>query len=89
MQEQETPQEEKECSPTKIYNPKFDGSEVGHHVSMDPKISTYNSPMTENAITFAILHLEGIAHNWWHHRIATQGRQSVATYDKFTQKLTD
>ena len=44
--------------------------------------------MTEsNALQFAILHLEGTAHDWWHHGLITQGHQNITSYEEFSQKL--
>ena len=44
--------------------------------------------MTEgDAIQFAILHLEGTTHDWWHHGLVTQGHQNITSYEEFSQKL--
>ena len=33
------------------------------------------------------LHLEGEAHDWWFHGMATLGHTGLTTYDEFTQRL--
>ena len=44
--------------------------------------------MTEgDALQFAILHLEGTTHDWWHHGLVTQGHQNITSYEEFSQKL--
>ena len=39
------------------------------------------------AIKFAALHLEGVAHEWWHHGTITLGHDQINTYVEFTEKL--
>lgn len=49
----------------------------------------FSQPMTEEeAIKFVILHLEVLAHEWWHHGIVTQGFGQVSTYVDLSHKLT-
>ena len=43
----------------------------------------------EVAIKFAIVHLEGIAHEWWHHAMATLGHDRITSYANFTKRLID
>ena len=44
--------------------------------------------MTETyAIKLATLHLNGEAHEWWHHGLVTLGRNTIHSYGEFTQKL--
>ena len=44
--------------------------------------------MTEEvAIKFAILHLRGSAHKWWHYGKNSLGHKKITTYGKFTQRL--
>ena len=44
--------------------------------------------MTEKgAIKFAILHLRGSAHKWWHYGQNSLGLKKITTYNEFTQKL--
>lgn len=74
----------------KMILPNFDGSRKLTAHSWIQKLDTYLSlsPMIEeDAIKFAILHLEGVAHDWWHHGLITQGHQNVTTFDDFTGKL--
>ena len=47
------------------------------------------NPMPEEAIKFAALHLEGIAHEWWHHDTITLGHDQINTYEEFTERLID
>lgn len=37
------------------------------------------------AIQFAVLHLEGIAYDWWHHGLVTQDHALVHSYVEFTK----
>ena len=72
--------------------PTFDGTKKGSTQAWIQKLDTYFSlsPMAEDeAIKFAILHLEGLAHEWWHHDLVTQGFRQITTYAEFTQKLTE
>ncbi|XP_059066288.1 uncharacterized protein LOC131857619 [Cryptomeria japonica] len=74
----------------KLSIPNFDGSGKISAQAWIQKLNTYLnlSPMTENdAVQFAILHLEGLAHEWWYHGTLTQGHDGITTYDEFTQKL--
>lgn len=51
------------------------------------KLDTYfqlNPMMEDEAIKNAALHLEGIAHEWWHHGQITLGHNQINTY--FHQK---
>lgn len=43
----------------------------------------------EEAIKFAALHLEGVAHAWWHLGLVTLGQDQVTSYAKFMEKLID
>lgn len=74
----------------KMTLPCFDGTGNDTAQAWVQKLETYlsYSPMTEgNAIKFAILHLTGAAHNWWHHGLITLGHKNITTYNEFTQKL--
>lgn len=74
----------------KLSIPNFDGSGKISAQAWIQKLNTYLnlSPMTEDdAVQFAILHLEGLAHEWWYHGTLTQGHDGITTYDEFTQKL--
>ena len=41
----------------------------------------------EEAIKFAVLHLNSIAHEWWHHSMATTRHDQINSYVKFTESL--
>lgn len=41
----------------------------------------------EDAIKFATLHLDGVAHEWWYHGLVTLGHILVNTYAEFTNKM--
>jgi hypothetical protein len=46
--------------------------------------------MTETlAISFATLHLEGEAHEWWYHGLVTLGHSCITSYRDFTDRLMD
>ena len=46
--------------------------------------------MTETeAISFATLHLEGEAHEWWYHGLVTLGHSHITSYGEFTDRLMD
>ena len=45
------------------------------------------NPMLEEAIKFSALHLEGIAHEWWHHGTITFGHDQIKTYAEFIERL--
>ncbi len=47
------------------------------------------NPMLEEAIKFAALHLEGVAHEWWHHDTITLGHDQINTYAEFIERLID
>ncbi|KAH9293373.1 hypothetical protein KI387_041420 [Taxus chinensis] len=56
------------------------------------KLDTYLSlnPMyEEEALKFATLHLEGVAHEWWYHGLITQGHGSITTLEEFSLCLTE
>jgi hypothetical protein len=39
------------------------------------------------AISFATLHLDGEAHEWWYHGLVTLGHSHITSYLKFTERL--
>ena len=44
--------------------------------------------MTESeAISFATLHLDGEAHEWWYHGLVTLGHNHITSYLEFTERL--
>ena len=70
----------------------FDGSGVITTQSWVLKADTYFqlNPMPEDeAIKFATFHLEGVAHEWWHHGLVTLGHNQVTSYVEFTKRLID
>ena len=53
-------------------------------------IDTYfklNSMTELEAISFATLHLEGQAHEWWYHGLVTLGHNHITSYLEFTERL--
>jgi len=54
------------------------------------KLDTYfslNPMFEEEAIKFATLYLEGVAHEWWYHSMVRQGHGSITTLEEFSQRL--
>jgi hypothetical protein len=41
------------------------------------------------AISFTTLHLEGEAHEWWHHGLVTLGHNHITSYREFIERLMD
>jgi hypothetical protein len=41
------------------------------------------------AISFSTLHLEGEAHEWWHHGLVTLGHSCITSYRELTERLMD
>ena len=65
----------------------FDGSEKLTACAWLQKLNTYltlSSMTEEDALQFAILHLEGTTHDWWHHGLITQGHQNITSYEEFS-----
>lgn len=76
----------------KVMLPHFDGSDSSSARAWIQKLDNYLAlrPMTEEeAIKFATLHLDGVAHEWWYHGLVTLGHRSITTYDEFTNRLTE
>ena len=68
----------------------FDGSGSISAQAWVMKAYTYfqlNPMPEEEAIKFAALHLEGVAHEWWHHGTITLGHDQIKTYVEFTERL--
>jgi hypothetical protein len=38
-------------------------------------------------VSFATLHLEGEAHEWWHHGLVTLGHNCITSYMVFIERL--
>lgn len=54
------------------------------------KLDIYLSlrPMPKaKAIQFAVLHLKGVAYDWWHHGLVTQNHTLIHSYTKFVERL--
>jgi hypothetical protein len=54
------------------------------------KLDTYfklNSMTESEAISFATLHLDGEAHEWWYHGLVTLGHNHITSYLEFTERL--
>lgn len=70
----------------------FDGSGVITTQSWFLKVDTYfqlNPMPKEEAIEFTTLHLEGVAHEWWHHGLVSLGHDQVTSYVEFIERLID
>ena len=39
------------------------------------------------AIQFSVLHLDGVAYDWWHHGLVTQDHALIHSYAEFTEWL--
>ena len=68
----------------------FDGSGSISAQAWVMKANTYfqlNPMLEEEAIKFAALGLEGIAHERWHHDTITLDHDQINTYVEFTQRL--
>jgi hypothetical protein len=76
----------------KLTIPYFDGSSKCTTKAWVQKLDTYYklNQMTEtDAISFATLHLEGEAHEWWYHGLVTLGHSRITSYREFTERLMD
>jgi hypothetical protein len=76
----------------KLTIPYFDGSSRCTARAWVQKLDTYYklNQMTEaEAISFATLHLEVEAHEWWYHRLVTLGHDHITSYREFTERLMD
>jgi hypothetical protein len=76
----------------KLSIPYKDGSSRSTTRAWVQKLDTYFqlNPMTESkAIKYTTLHLDGEAHEWWHHGLVTLGHESITSYLDFTQRLMD
>ena len=41
----------------------------------------------EEAIKYAAIHLDGPAHEWWHHGMVTLGHNQITSYEEFNEML--
>jgi hypothetical protein len=72
--------------------PSFDGSTKSSASAWVQKMDTYLqlNPMTEaEEIKISTLHLDGEAHEWWHHGLVTLGHANITSYVEFTQRVMD
>jgi hypothetical protein len=74
----------------KLTIPFFDGSAKCSAQAWVQKLDTYfklNQMIESEAISFATLHLEGQAHEWWYHGLVTLGHNRITSYLEFTERL--
>jgi hypothetical protein len=72
--------------------PSFEGLSKCTTKAWVQKLDTHYklNQMTEiEGINFATLHLEGEAHEWWHHGLVTLGHRHITSYREFTERLVD
>lgn len=72
--------------------PLYDGSDKMIARACLQKLQTYVtlSPMIEeDTMQFTTLHLEGVAYDWWHHGLITQGHNFDQTLNEFIQRIQD
>lgn len=73
-----------------MYFPTFDGTAKCTARAWVEKMDTYfqlNSMIELEAIKMATLHMEGEAHDYWFHSLATLGHANVASYEDFTRRV--
>lgn len=53
------------------------------------KLDTYISlrPMSEDAIRFVVLHLDGVARDWWYHGLVSLHHDHILQYQEFVDRL--
>jgi hypothetical protein len=76
----------------KLTIPSFDGLSKYTTRAWVQNLDTYYklNQMTETeAISFATLHFEGEAHEWWYHGLVTLGHSRNTSYREFTYRLMD
>jgi hypothetical protein len=74
----------------KLTIPSFDRPSKCTAIAWVQNLDTYYklNQMTEiEAISFATLHLEGEAHEWWHHGLVTLGHSHITSYREFTERI--
>ena len=67
--------------------PSFDGSTKISASSWVQKMETYlqlNLMTKAKVINISTLHLDGKAHEWWHHGLVTLGHANITSYVEFT-----
>jgi hypothetical protein len=68
----------------------FDGSSMCSTQAWVQKLDIYfklNQMIESEAISFATLHLEGQAHEWWYRGLMTLGHSHITSYLEFTERL--
>ena len=68
----------------------FDGSDRVTARAWVHKLDTYlllHLMIEEDAIKFAVLHLDGVAHNWWYHGLASLHHDYIISYQEFVDRL--
>jgi hypothetical protein len=76
----------------KLTIPSFNGSFRCTSRAWVQKLNTYykiNHMIETEAISFTIFHLEGEAHEWWHHGLVTLGHSQITSYMEFIERLMD
>ncbi|XP_059073754.1 uncharacterized protein LOC131874408 [Cryptomeria japonica] len=76
----------------KLSIPYYDGTGKDSARTWVQKLDTYfqlNPMLEEDAIKYAALHLDGSAHEWWHHGMVTLAHNQIDTYAEFTERLID
>jgi hypothetical protein len=76
----------------KLTIPSFDESSKCTTRAWVQKLDTYYklNQMTEaEAISFTTLHLEGEAHDLWHHGLVRLDHSHITSYRKFTERMMD
>jgi hypothetical protein len=74
----------------KLQLPYYDGSGKSTARAWVQKLDTYfqlNPMPEEEAIKYAAIHLDGLAHEWWHHGMVTMGHAHITSYVEFTERL--
>jgi hypothetical protein len=76
----------------KLTIPYFDGSSKCTSIAWVQNLDMYynlNQMSKTKAINFATLHLEGEAHELWHHGLLTLGHNHITSYREFIERLMD
>jgi hypothetical protein len=74
----------------KLTIPSFDGSSICISRSWVKKLDAYyklNQMTKIEAISFATFHLEGEAHEWWHHGLLMLGHNHITSYRDLMERL--
>ncbi|XP_059073375.1 uncharacterized protein LOC131874148 [Cryptomeria japonica] len=74
----------------KLSLPYFDASGKTTARAWVQKVDTYlqlNPMIEEQAIKYVAIHLDGVAHEWWHHSMVTMGHGQITSYVEFIEQL--